>query len=567
MIQVLPRPTDNVAGGQEVIRLSLNQESAGGAGPGAEALGWLRPLLSGLLSVVLPGAGQWFAGRRRRALFFLGLAGAGYGAVLWLSTLDKFDLLRLLVRPHWLWTLLVGNLLVFLVRLAAAGDAYWLERRRRPASGRRIWADIVAVALGMALLAAPHAYVADQAVAALDLHSIYEGPVSAEEHAARLEEAEAAGVDTGPTIETTTTTTTMAAPLPNTSNNFTEDGDSWDPGMFSETTMINLPDIPLAQHLGKSRVTILLVGGDAGPERSGLRTDVMIVATINLETNKAVLFSVFRHLVGFPLPSGWDDAFIEQAYRVAVDVAEREGEERPDEETYEGCNCYPYPINWLWSETHNWINTFPTAPDPGMEALSQTLSIALGLEIDYYVLVNMAGFVDLVDALGGIDIYAWEVMDVEYSPARPGEDPVAVVIPEPGYYHLNGHQALAYMRNREVGQDSARMRRARCTIRSLAAQADMATLMTRFPKIVEALRNSTTTNMPLIYLPDLMEALASLDAEDIATVVFAEAYGTELGYQYKTIVDPELMQAKVRSTLAAVEEGAPEGESLAAECG
>jgi anionic cell wall polymer biosynthesis LytR-Cps2A-Psr (LCP) family protein len=115
------------------------------------------------------------------------------------------------------------------------------------------------------------------------------------------------------------------------------------------------------------------------------------------------------------------------------------------------------------------------------------------------------------------------------------------------------------------------MRRARCTLRALAAQADLDTLMFRFPRIVDALTNSTTTNMPLIYLPDLMEALASLDAEDIATVVFAEAYGTEQliepGGYIKTVVDPELVQAEVRRVLAAVEEGAPPGESLASECG
>ncbi len=564
MIQVLPQLTDNVTGGQEVTTVSFNSVSPSGAGPRA----WYRPLLAGLLSVLIPGVGQWYAGRRRRALFFLGLVGVGYGAILWLATRDRFQLLELLVRAHWLWTLLVGNLFVFLIRLVAAVDAYGLERRRLPVVRRRLWAEVTALALGMTLLAVPHAVVADRGVAALDLLTIQENPLSAEEQAAREEEFEAAGVseeEQGPTIETTTT---IPGPLPHSGPGFTEDGDGWVP---PETTTTTLPDIPLAQQLGKSRVTILLAGGDRGQGRDTLRTDVMIVATLNLETNKAALFSVFRHLVGFPLPSDWEDAFIDEAYQVAVRTAEHEGEEPPDRETYEGCNCYPGRINALWLETHNWINTYPTAPDPGMEALSETLSITLGLEIDYYVLVDMAGFVDLVDALGGIDVYAWEVMDVAYSPARPGEDPVSVVIPEPGYYHLNGHQALAYMRNRDVGQDAARMRRARCTIRALAAQADMDRLTLRFPQIVDALTSSTTTNMPLVYLPDLMEALASLDAEDIATAAFAEAYGTEViveaGGYIKTVVDPELVQAKVRSVLAAVEEGAAPGESLAAECG
>ena len=84
---------------------------------------------------------------------------------------------------------------------------------------------------------------------------------------------------------------------------------------------------------------------------------------------------------------------------------------------------------------------------------------------------------------------------------------------------------------------------------------------------MSALTNSTTTNMPLVYLPDLLEAVSALEAGDIATVVFAESYSTERGFENKAVIDPELVQAKVRSVLAAVEEGAAPGESLAAECG
>ena len=89
-----------------------------------------------------------------------------------------------------------------------------------------------------------------------------------------------------------------------------------------------------------------------------------------------------------------------------------------------------------------------------MEALRQTLSLLLGLPIDYYVLVDMAGFVDLVDALGGLDVYVTETMDVGFSPAREGEDPVVVTIAEPGNYHFDGHQALAFVRNRTGSSDS-----------------------------------------------------------------------------------------------------------------
>ncbi len=78
------------------------------------------------------------------------------------------------------------------------------------------------------------------------------------------------------------------------------------------------------------RLTILLAGGDAGPGRWSLRTDVMIVATINLDTGKVVLFGVSRDMVYAPLPEDWNDAFIEAEYEEAVAAAEKAGDERPE---------------------------------------------------------------------------------------------------------------------------------------------------------------------------------------------------------------------------------------------
>ena len=74
-----------------------------------------------------------------------------------------------------------------------------------------------------------------------------------------------------------------------------------------------------------------------------------------------------------------------------------------------------------------------------------------------------------------------ETMDVGFSPAREGEDPVVVTIAEPGTYHLDGHQALAFVRNRTNTNDAARMRRQRCTLRALAAEIDPVTVATALP--------------------------------------------------------------------------------------
>ena len=57
---------------------------------------------------------------------------------------------------------------------------------------------------------------------------------------------------------------------------------------------------------GDGKTTILLMGGDAGPQRIGIRTDSMMVASIDRETGRAALFGVPRP--GHPY---WDEATVD----------------------------------------------------------------------------------------------------------------------------------------------------------------------------------------------------------------------------------------------------------------
>ena len=193
-----------------------------------------------------------------------------------------------------------------------------------------------------------------------------------------------------------------------------------------------------------------------------------------------------------------------------------DGVEPPEKPAFVACDCYFDRINYLHVHTANWVVTFPDAPDPGMEALRQTLEVTLGLPIDYYALVDFEGFVDLVDAVGGIDVNSREEMHISFSPAKEGEDPIKINI-TPGTHHLDGRTALAYVRNRTGSSDGQRMLRQRCLLRDLAAEMDATTLLTSFTPIARAITASTTTTVPLDLLPDLIRVLAGLDAGDIAT--------------------------------------------------
>jgi len=110
------------------------------------------------------------------------------------------------------------------------------------------------------------------------------------------------------------------------------------------------------------------------------------------------------------------------------------------------------------------------------------------------------------------------------------------------------------------------MRRQRCTLRALAAEVEPVTLALRFPQIARAVRESTTTNLPLSFLPDLIDYAAALDYGDIAAVVFGYPYyAPELDFRNLPMVDPERIRWKVQSALAAVETAAGAAD-LAEEC-
>jgi anionic cell wall polymer biosynthesis LytR-Cps2A-Psr (LCP) family protein len=186
-----------------------------------------------------------------------------------------------------------------------------------------------------------------------------------------------------------------------------------------------------------------------------------------------------------------------------------------------------------------------------MEALKMTISNLLGLRIDYYVLVDMAGFVALVDALGGVDVYFDEPMHIAFSAAVEDGDKAFINV-EAGVNHLSGLEALAYVRNRYRSSDYVRMQRQRCMLRSIAAEADIFTLMRKFPAIAEALSGSTRTDIPVGLLPELIRQVSRLDFSEIDTIAFQPGYyAPDRDFGRYPIPDPERIQDKVRDMLAA----------------
>jgi len=218
-------------------------------------------------------------------------------------------------------------------------------------------------------------------------------------------------------------------------------------------------------------------------------------------------------------------------------------------EPFVSCECFPEQLNALYPFTRRWTGTYPSEVDPGMAALRDVLSHATGLRIDYYVLIDMAAFVEIVEAIGGVDVYVQEPLQAEVSPPREG-DPWATVDVDPGWHRLDGFEALAFVRARRGSSDYARMQRQRCMLRAVAARSTPFTLLRGLGGIVDALDRSLVTDLPVSFAPDMLEMTAKLDFGDIVTVGFNPGfYAPETDSSGHPVPDIDRIRGKIASVI------------------
>lgn len=262
----------------------------------------------------------------------------------------------------------------------------------------------------------------------------------------------------------------------------------------------------------KERVNVLLMGSDAGDGRVGVRPDTLIVASIETKTGETVLFSLPRNLERVPFPAGTE---LHEAF--------------PDGFTNGEPEDLNFMINSVYENAPSFVSddAFAGSDDPGADATKLAVSAALGLRVDYYVMVNLAGFKQLVDAIGGITV------DVNY-PVPMGtfvnsgtgvcewtSKPDRWIMPG-GNQRLDGSHALWFARARcapydekfpdksgtesVVNSDYNRMERQRCVIGAVAESADPLNLILQYQSLAAAAKDNVSTDIPV----ELLSAFAEL---------------------------------------------------------
>jgi hypothetical protein len=146
--------------------------------------------------------------------------------------------------------------------------------------------------------------------------------------------------------------------------------------------------------------------------------------------------------------------------------------------------------------------------------MKQAVQGLTGLTVNYYVLIDLQGFRQLVDAVGGVEI------DVRAEvPIGGGTSPVFGRI-EPGKQRLDGFDALWYARSRHGSSDYERMARQRCVMNAMLAQLEPARVLRRFQKIAEAGKQVVSTDVPAGELDTFLSLATKARGQRVTSVQF-----------------------------------------------
>ena len=289
------------------------------------------------------------------------------------------------------------------------------------------------------------------------------------------------------------------------------------------------------------RYNFLVMGGDAGENRAGRRPDSIIVVSVDAKTGHAATISIPRNLQNAQFsPNSPLWGVYPEGYNC-------------------GDNCI---INFLYTDvTNNHPGLYPNAQDPGAAAMMDAAGGILGLKIQGYVLIDMAGFAQLIDAMGGVTINAggWVPISGDDINGTGTHLPPTGWI-SPGVQKLNGYHALWYARSRQWVLDYSRSQRQQCIQAAMLAQMDPATVFTKFSAIADAGSKVMESDLPAGQLGSFVSLALKSKKYDLAKLTIGPPDFSE---EFSTYPDFALIHQRVKDLL----NPAPAGQAPAPSTG
>jgi LCP family protein required for cell wall assembly len=265
---------------------------------------------------------------------------------------------------------------------------------------------------------------------------------------------------------------------------------------------------------------ILLLGADSGEGRDSMRFDSISVVSVNAQTGATTITGIPRDMPHFPFSEGpMRDRY-------------------PDgHEGFSDPSCgWGSGINQLRTEVEvcqDGAELYPDAESngsaPGIEATKDAAEGILGIEIPYYVFIDMHGFASLVDALGGVEITVAERLPKGGGPSYTGQ-PVeewAIGWIEPGTQRMDGDTAQWYARSRYTTSDFDRMERQRELQAAILAQFTPQVVLTRFQDVAAAGADIVQTDLPQSLIPTLVDLAMKAKEQPVQTLELTPAGGID----------------------------------------
>lgn len=250
--------------------------------------------------------------------------------------------------------------------------------------------------------------------------------------------------------------------------------------------------VPAIDRQGYDLINILLLGGDSQITEDNIdRTDTMIVVSINRTTSTVSMLSLPRDL--FVYIPGWTMQRLNLAYT--------HGEQ----------------VGWT---------------DGGFGLMRQTIFYNFGINVHYFILADLSGFKEIIDALGGVDVAVdCAIKDRELISAPPptqaiGPDEEGYYVLPVGYYRLDGGGALWYARSRHNSIEFDRGRRQMQILRAIWRAARSSGQITQLPELWNQLTQVVATNLTFEDMLGLLPYALNLDPNKIEQFYMRRLYHT-----------------------------------------
>ena len=244
------------------------------------------------------------------------------------------------------------------------------------------------------------------------------------------------------------------------------------------------------------RYNILLLGGDAGKGRTGLRPDSLTVASVDAQTGRTVLVGLPRNMEDVPFPAS---SPMHKKFPKGF-----------------GCPDHSCMLNAIYTYATGHPGLYPkSVRDPGVQATKEAVEGATGLKINYYAMIDLKGFESLINAVGGVRI------DVNRDiPIGGGEAKLYGYVKKGKNQLLDGRSALWFARSRSDSSDYDRMARQKCVMTAMLKQLDPVTVLTNFNAIAKAGKQIVETDIPPNKVDTMVNLALKAKEKPIASVSF-----------------------------------------------